>query len=136
MGTRDVLNDGLQFNGEPEAKIEIVIGTDPGSINGIVAEPSGQRLPSANATVVLAPDGAARHRFNAYKTAISDAAGRFQIPAVPPGDYTVFAWEDIEDGIWQDPSFMSRYEKRGVRIHVGEGARESVTISALPALYP
>jgi len=129
MGTREVLKTGLRYNGEPDAKIEIVVGTDPGSLSGSVT--TERQQPAINTTVVLVPDAARRARSDAYKTATTDAAGRFQIPAIPPGDYKAFAWEDVEDGAWQDPDFLRRYEDRGMTIHIGESARATMTLSLI-----
>jgi hypothetical protein len=95
MGARDALNDGLQYNGETDAKIEIVLGTKPGSLSGsVVAVINEKQLPAINTTVVLVPDPSRRRRSDAYRTVTSDISGRFQIPRIPPGDYTVLAWED------------------------------------------
>ncbi|HLQ76062.1 MAG TPA: carboxypeptidase-like regulatory domain-containing protein [Terriglobia bacterium] len=131
MGTRDVLNDGLQFNGEINPKVEIIIGTKPGSLSGSVV--NSRQRPSVNTTVVLVPPVAARARPDAYKVATTDASGRFQIALVPPGDYKVFAWDDVQDGAWQDPEFLSRYEDSGKRIQIGESGKETVTLQATPS---
>ena len=131
MGSRDVLNDGLEFNGESDARIEIVIGTKPGEIAGTVL--NDKRLPNANSTVVLVPDGSARKRSEAYFIAMSDLAGRFQLRDVPPGTYTLFAWEDIEADAWEDPQIIRQYEPSGTRITVFEGKNAPLTISVIPA---
>ena len=43
----------------------------------------------------------------------TDASGAFQIQGVPPGDYQVYAFEQIEKGDWQDPRVMGQFEGRG-----------------------
>jgi len=133
MGTRDVLNDGLQFNGEPDAKIEVVIGMNPGSLSGtVVTTVKDKQQPVVNTTVVLVPDAARRRRPEAYKTATSDGAGQFQMSSIAPGDYLVFAWDDVENGVWQDPDFLRLYENQGTRVHISDDGRENVTVSLLP----
>jgi len=32
---------------------------------------------------------------------------------VAPGEYKVFAWDDIEDGAWYDSDFLRDIEARG-----------------------
>jgi hypothetical protein len=130
MGTHDVLNEGIQFNGEADAKIEIVIGTHPGSLSGSVTD--NQQIPSINTTVVLVPDMARRQRSDAYKTAITDASGRFQLASIPPGEYKAFAWNSVEDGAWQDADFLRHYEDLGMPIHIVESGAVRISLPVIP----
>ncbi len=113
MGAHDALNEGLQFDGDPGAKIEIVIGTKPGSVNGRVVNERNE--PAINSVVVLVPDVARRNNSEAYLPALTDISGLFHISRIPPGDYKLFAWDDVENNAWQDAEFMKRYETAGSR---------------------
>jgi Polysaccharide lyase family 4, domain II len=84
--------------------------------------------------VVLIPDAAHRQRNDLYQTTVSDDSGRFRFEHIPPGDYALFAWEDIEDGIWRDAEFLRRYAGSGRPLHIVEGGRETVEIVAIPPL--
>jgi len=57
-----------------------------------------------------------------YRVAISDQSGNFVIGGVVPGDYVLFAWQDIERGQYLDADFI-QYEDMGRPIHVEEGGR-------------
>ena len=61
----------------------------------------------------------------------SDVAGNYQIPRVPPGDYKIFAWEDIDDGAWMDPEVLRKDESRGKSIRVGTGRGEAVNVTVI-----
>jgi hypothetical protein len=111
LGDVDLLNDTLRLTSQPSDPLLIVIGTNPGSVRGS-AKPGS--------TVVLIHDNALRYRVN-EKTSIADAAGNFVFENVAPGNYKAFAWETVERGMWQDPSFMGTQEERGVPVHVDEG---------------
>jgi hypothetical protein len=50
-----------------------------------------------------------------------------------PGDYVLFAWQDIERGQYLDPDFIQQYEDIGKPIHVEEGGS---TIAAQLQLAP
>jgi hypothetical protein len=52
---------------------------------------------------------------------------------VVPGDYTLFAWEQIERGAYFDREFLGRYEDRGKAVHVGEGGHVSVKLEVISA---
>jgi hypothetical protein len=134
MGTHDVLNEGLQYSGEPDAKVEIVIGLKPGTLSGsVVTTVNSRQQPVVNTTAVLVPDMARRRRSDLYRIATTDSNGRFQMDVIPPGDYTVFSWDDVESGAWQDPDFIRLYEDRGTRIHIAEGSKATITV---PLILP
>ena len=57
--------------------------------------------------------------------------GRFHIDRIPPGDYRAFAWEDVNDGAWQDPEFMSVNENRGTPVRIAEGTTGTVRLTLI-----
>ncbi len=55
----------------------------------------------------------------AYKTAITDDAGRFSLAGVMPGAYTIFALKSRPyRQPWLNPAFISRYEDRARVVRV------------------
>ncbi len=68
-----------------------------------------------------------RDVFSFYKTTTTDQAGNFSFKNLTPGDYKVFAWEDIEPGAYSDPEFVKPVESKGesVNIKEGEGGRQT-----------
>src|SRR5262249_31646419 len=129
-GNVDVLDAGLQLDRAPENPLEIVIGVNAGAIEGSVANAAGQNLP--NRTVTLIPDARQRNRSDLYRYVATDRTGRFRLEDIPPGDYELFAWEEIERGAWQDPDYLQTYRGRGKSIHITEGSRESVQLTVIP----
>jgi hypothetical protein len=129
MGDRDVLNDGLHLTDQPRDPVLIVIGTNSGALEGRVLD--GRHQPVAAATVVLIPESGLRFHIN-HKNTTTNADGRFQLAAIPPGDYKVFAWEAAETNAWQDPDFVRRYESSATRVHIDEGAKLSLELPSIP----
>jgi hypothetical protein len=127
LGDIDVLTYGVHFDRPPASPLEIVIGTNPGVVDGTVASNTQDAVSGIN--VVLIPN--ARNRFDLFKTATTDPSGQFHLDRVPPGDYKLFAWDDLSDGAWQDPDFIRTYEDRGTPIHVGEGAKEIIRLTTI-----
>jgi hypothetical protein len=84
---------------------------------------------------VLVPEQA-RNRQDLYKTATTDQEGRFTFRGVTPGDYRVFAWEDIEPFAYFDPAVVMQYEAAGKLIHVRESSEESAEVKLIPAATP
>ena len=129
LGSADVLNGGLHLDRQPDAPLEIVIGTTPGALEGVVLNES--RQPVANVSVALLPDAARRVRIDLFKSTRSDASGRFRLASLPPGDYVAFAFDGAEDGEWQNPEFVAPYGGRGTPVRISDGAPASVELTAL-----
>ena len=50
-----------------------------------------------------------------------------------PGEYKVYAWEDMESTAWRDPEFMKPPEGRGTSVTVGESGKAGVQVNLIPA---
>jgi hypothetical protein len=118
LGNIDVLNNGLHLEKRPEERMEIVLGTNAGTVEGAAG--------AADVSVVLVPN--VRQRSELYRAATTDPGGRFRFEKVPPGDYRLFAWTEVETDAWYDTEFMKTYENRGVPVNVREGRTERVDI--------
>ena len=127
LGTVDVLNDGLRLDRPPSAALEVVIASNPGTLEGQAVR--NGREPVADAVVLLIPDN--RRRNELYRTTITDSAGRFHFERVPPGNYKVLSWEEVEDGAWFDAEFMNNAESRGLPVGIGESVTATVRIEVI-----
>jgi hypothetical protein len=122
LGNIDVLNNGLRLERVPENVLEIVLATDPGAVEGTAG--------MGDITVALLPD--ARQRTELYRSTTTDNVGNFRFDKIPPGDYRIFAWTEVDNGSWYDTEFMRNYEGRGIAVRVREDSRESVRIEPIP----
>jgi 5-hydroxyisourate hydrolase-like protein (transthyretin family) len=128
LGNVDVLNGVLHLEGKPSMPLEIVVGKNSGAIDGqVVTNPQGS---AADISVVLVPD--VRRRSELYRSTTTDVSGRFQFDRVPPGDYKIFSWEEVQDGAWYDPEFLRTVENRGTPIRIVEGRTENARVEAIP----
>jgi protocatechuate 3,4-dioxygenase beta subunit len=130
LGPLDLLQDLLKVPVQTSGALEILIGTDTGTLEGRAVNDRQESVP--NVKVALVPDAPLRRRGDLYKSGATDMSGNFRFVGVAPGSYKVFAWEDVEDGAWRDPEVLRLDESRGrpVRI-VGERA-ESVNVTVIP----
>ena len=62
---------------------------------------------------------------------VTDANGRFSFRGVPPGDYKVFAWTDVELGAPEDPEFRRPFESLGAAVRLGTGESAAVNLKAI-----
>ena len=130
FGTQDVLNDGLHLDASLQAPLEIVIAADTGMLEGTVA--NAQKRPEPNVMVALIPGGAHRQRVDLIQNVRTNAEGRFRFEHVPPGDYSVYSWEDIEPTAWMNSDFMKDFENRGRPVHIDAGVRQTISVEVIP----
>jgi len=130
FGNADVLDAGLHLYAAPGSVLEIVIGANAGSVQGSVVNSRFEPLP--NRIVALVPEPRLRHRTDLYRSVATDSSGRFRLRGLTPGSYTMFAWDDVEGGAWQDADFIRGFESRGTRVQVNDGIEESVQLTVIP----
>jgi carboxypeptidase family protein len=132
QGTADVLEQELSLTGAT-GNLELVISANGGRIEGTVVD--DQKQAASGATVVLVPEARLRARGDLFKATTTDQYGAFKLRGVPPGDYKLFAWEDVEVDSYKDPAFLEPYEKQGRPISVHEKSHEQVELPLIPATH-
>jgi hypothetical protein len=123
VGATDILSAGSVIPpGRELEPLEIVIGAGAGAVGGRVADNRSRPVPNVN--VVLVPAPALRStRPDLYKAVAADANGGFDLRDVPPGDYTLFAWDFAPENIWQDAAFLRNHEQAGKTVRVEDGGK-------------
>lgn len=126
----DIADAGFTVSGS-SAVLDLVVSANGAIVEGLTANHNGD--PLADALVVAVPEARLRSQFDRFRSVHSDQSGRFSLHAVPPGDYTLFAWESIDGDAYFDPGFLKNYEGQGKALHVNEGERTRVHLEAIPA---
>jgi protocatechuate 3,4-dioxygenase beta subunit len=128
-GGRDVNDTGVNVSGGALA-LDVVINTNGGVADGIAID--AKNKPVANAVIVAVPEARLRSRVDRYHKTISDQGGHFTLRGLPPGDYTLFAWESVEGEEYYNPDFLKSFEGQGSSLHVSEGERKGVQLAVIP----
>jgi hypothetical protein len=117
-GGVDVLEQGFTPRAGSNATLEIMLSAHGAQVEGTATDENG--LPAVGVWVVLVPDAKHRDRHDLFRTERTDQHGAFKIKQVAPGDYALYAWDEVEDGAWEDPDFMKPFEekKQGVKVIV------------------
>jgi uncharacterized GH25 family protein len=109
----------------------IVLGADMGELEGSVQNGKGEPVLRARVNAIAYGDQASRTDFNRF--AFTDEKGEFKIKDVAPGEYKIFAWEDVPVGAPQDPEFRKPFEKRAVSVKMQPNGHEKVQVTAIAA---
>ena len=127
----DALNQPVEVTqrGQDFPTLDILLSPNVSQIEGTVTDARMQPVPGVR--VVLIP-GANRDRAELYKTATADQAGRFTIRGVAPGDYKLFAWENLEGNGYFDTDFLRRSESSGKPVRVTESSKQSANLQVIP----
>jgi len=111
LAGQDILNNEIPIS-QAAGPIEITLRDDGGSIEGDVVDAAGQ--PTAGIVMLLR--GTAR-----VTTAVAQAGGHFKLQSIQPGDYTVYAWDDVTSVQYGDPDWMRRNATGSVPVTVTAG---------------
>ena len=124
------------FTASGPATLDLVVSTKAGTVEGVVVEKEkdvDNDHTVANATVVAVPEEKYRKLPDRFVTGSTDQHGRFTIRGVAPGSYTLYAWQDLEDGVWRDADFLKSQEANGTAVKVEEGSHQAVELKLSPA---
>ena len=131
LGDQEALESGLDLTRGIGGALEITLSSNGGQVEGVVLNAGDQ--PETGATVVLAPAEARRSQLRLYKDVTTDQYGRFVIKGIAPGGYKLFAWEEIEEGAYQNPDFLKKFEALGEPRTIHDGSHESAQLKLIPA---
>lgn len=129
LGDADMLENGADLNAGA-GQLEILLSAAGGEVQGVALDARGQQA-APGALVVLAPDTALRHRRDLFRTTVTDPYGRFTLQGIAPGDYRLFAWEEVEDGAWLDPEFLRPFDNAAATVALRENGRETVQVKLI-----
>ncbi len=131
LGSTEVINSGLTLGGGGTYALDILIGAGAATVAGEVADADDH--PVADANVIAVPTGEHAIRFDLYQKTVTDQHGHFIFVGLTPGDYRLFAFESLEEGVYFDPAFLKPYEGSSESIHLDENAHKVLPLKVIPA---
>jgi protocatechuate 3,4-dioxygenase beta subunit len=129
-GGREAVDSGFSVSGGVTA-LNLVASANGAITEGVATHQKDE--PLADAVVVAVPAERFRGHPERYRKALTDQSGRFTLRGLPPGDYTILAWESVDGEAYYNPEFLRSYEGQGRQVHLEEGRRASITLKAIPS---
>jgi len=106
-------------------QVEMVLAPTVGDVTGVVQNGRGE--PATGVQVTAVPtSGSLRRDMN--KLVTTDANGNFTLHALPPGDYKIFAWEEVETNAWMDRDYRQPFENLSASAKVDASTTPTVTL--------
>ena len=130
----DALQQPLVISGPVSGTLDVVLSRAAGRIDGTVTDSRGQGVPGVQA--VLVPTPRLRWRFDLFRTATTDGTGRFSLSGIPPGDYSLFAWEALQSFAYFDDDVLRQSETAATSVRIVESSTATVQVTLIPAPLP
>lgn len=130
MGDRELPDRRVDLSSKLEPLV-VVLGADGGEVEGSVRNAQGDPVVRARVNVIAYGDHAGRMDLN--RAGFTNEKGDFEIKNVAPGEYKIFAWEDVEVGAPQNPEFRKPFEKQAASIKMQPNGHEKVSVTVIAA---
>jgi hypothetical protein len=127
VGSQESSDTRIQVESGAEP-MTIVVATDAGKVSGTVKSASGDPV----ASMVAIVPSATPFRFSAVRNGNSDEKGRFTVTGVPPGDYQVFAVEELDMSAIASPDYRKALQAKiaNLTVHPNGSATAELTVIA------
>ncbi len=116
--------------GQP-GTVELVLSPNVASIEGRLDRTEGA-LPSLATTVVVMDEAKSRVEV-VGDTVTVDHTGKFQVEALAPGKYRLFAIEGFEEGVWGSLELAAALREKSLMLELHEGENRTL---AVPVITP
>lgn len=125
----DISELGVTLSGGTVA-LDLLASPNGALADGLVVNAKNE--PMADAVVVAVPEARFRSHPERFHKIATDQLGRFTLSSLPPGDYTLLAWESVDDEAYTNPEFLKKYEAQGKLLHAHELDHTTLQLMAIP----
>jgi 5-hydroxyisourate hydrolase-like protein (transthyretin family) len=109
-------------------QVEVLLAPTAGDITGTVQNSHGDPATSVQVTAVPI-SGSLRKDMN--KLVTTDVNGNFTLHGLPPGEYKISAWEEVETNAWMDRDYRQPFETRSASAKVDASTTPTVQLKLI-----
>ena len=115
-------------SGEQLTDVEVVLTNRVTRVVGRLTDERGTPLSTGTVIVFAEDDGKWGEATAFVRTARPDQQGRYEIRALPAGDYLAVALDYVQNGRWNDPEFLESLRRDAQRFTLAAGGSQSLTL--------
>ncbi|MBC7928449.1 MAG: carboxypeptidase regulatory-like domain-containing protein [Bryobacteraceae bacterium] len=123
LGGEEVAMNDVEIHAS--AQLEIVLGNTAGKITGLATDADGRLFSRSNVTLIPLEG-----KSPPQSQPVGDD-GAFQFTALAPGKYKIFAWELLDDALWQDPEYCRKYDDRAKEVTIAPRETADVQVQMI-----
>jgi Carboxypeptidase regulatory-like domain len=120
---REIGAEDLNLTSGAGGQLDIVLSPNAAAISGVVRDAQGDTAAGATVQVCSGDD--------TVKYLSADANGEYKVGGLPPGDYRVLAWEEVDPGLSFDAAFRAHFEPQIASVTLGERAHSTVEVKMI-----
>jgi hypothetical protein len=130
FGNEDVTNGILDLTSGTGGVIDVKLAPNAADVSGTVRNGNGETAMGVEVTLGPASAEVAAQTLFLQLTSTGND-GKFSFKNLPPGEYRICAWEEVDRGLVTDPEFRSRFDSRSVLVKLSQGSHESSDVNML-----
>ncbi|MBV8820648.1 MAG: carboxypeptidase regulatory-like domain-containing protein, partial [Acidobacteriaceae bacterium] len=131
LGEQDMPQHSIDLSSASGSELQINVKMAAGEVDGSVTD--GNSQPASGAVITIIPDPPNPELQYLYHQTRTDQNGAFQVKSVAPGNYTVYAWEELESGAQFDPDFLKPFSSKSEHVTMSENGRAQLNLTRIPA---
>ncbi len=134
VGGQNILDTAFDLSGGGGGAMEVLLSTKIATINGTVEKQKQDDAPGSVVIVKVGPNSELTLLSSASgQSALArvDESGKFSIANLPPGEYKLIAFEEVDLVTASDPEFLKKFEDRAATVKIGEGESKSATLKQI-----
>ncbi len=105
--------------------MNVILSPNAGDIGGIVHGADGMSVSDIQVTL-WTPGVPVEGVTDFTRSYTTDANGQFKFAGIPPGDYRIAAWEQIDFGLATIPEFHIQFESKAAAVKLDESAHANI----------
>ena len=130
-GGQDVTHAPIDTTSGSGGTLDLVLSSKAADVAGSVQNDKGEALGGVIVTLwPKTPDGSPT---GGARQSNTDQNGGYRFQGLPPGDYYVAAWEELEPGLASSADFLGNFTGDGSAVKLSEGGHETRDIKPVPS---